>query len=241
MTSTVDLRLGDCLDILPTLPDKSVDAIITDPPYSGQKGGIKSVYSGVAPLISDSVTLGTPWGENLDALKEFKRIARYGAIVFCSWHSIGEVRSLLGGTSIGLITWYKRNTQPSLRNRPHYSCEYAWLIEYTTGMNWKPLKTFYDIPGLPAGCFAKERVLQEGSKKAPHPTQKPIALMNALIEASPHTVLDPFMGTGTTGIACINTGRDFVGIEIDPKYFAIAQKRIEEAQQQLLLPIKEVT
>lgn len=233
------LILGDCLEVMKTLPDKSVDAVITDPPYPGLKDGLKSLTGKVAPQINATITVGTPWGNELEVLRGFQRVAKCGAIVFCSWHSVGKVRELLGGEAVGLVTWYKRNSQPSFRNRPHYSCEYAWLIEYGPGMNWKPIETFYDIPGLPAGCFASERILQNGTKRAAHPTQKPLELMQVLIESSPATVLDPFMGSGTTGVACVQTGRDFIGIEIDPGYFAIAEKRIKDAQAQFKINFEE--
>jgi site-specific DNA-methyltransferase (adenine-specific) len=234
----VQLFCGDCLEIMPMLASKSVDAIITDPPYPNLKGGLSHMIGGVAPRIQPSVTVGTPWGNELEALREFRRVARFGAIVFCSWHAIGQVRDMLGGEAVGLVTWYKRNSQPSLRNRPHYTCEYAWLIEYSPGMNWHALQTMYDIPGLPAGCFASERILQNGSKKAMHPTQKPVSLMMKLIEATVESVLDPFMGTGTTGVACVKTGCDFIGIEIDKEYFAIAEKRITEAQAQVRMELE---
>lgn len=73
-----------------------------------------------------------------------------------------------------------------------------------------------------------------------HPTQKPLKLVRELIERYTKpgaTVLDPFMGSGTTGVACVQTGRSFIGIEIDPTYYAIAERRIAEAQQQLRLPV----
>lgn len=74
-----------------------------------------------------------------------------------------------------------------------------------------------------------------------HPCQKPVALVAYLISKITQpgeTVLDPFMGSGTTGVACVQTGRNFIGIEIDPTYFAIAERRIAEAQQQLALPLE---
>jgi site-specific DNA-methyltransferase (adenine-specific)/modification methylase len=73
-----------------------------------------------------------------------------------------------------------------------------------------------------------------------HPTQKPAALMRWMLGLRwmpGGTILDPFMGSGTTGVACVQTGRDFIGIEIDPGYFEIAKKRIEEAQLQMRLPL----
>lgn len=233
------LHLGDCLEFMRTMEAGSVDAVITDPPYPGLKGGLKHFVGGVSKRLQPTVTVGTPWGNELEALKDVRRVAKYGAIVFCSWHSIGQVREMLGGEAIGLITWHKRNVQPSFRNRPHYTCEYAWMIEYAPGMNWKPIKTMYDIPGLAAGCFATERVLMADSSKAAHPTQKPIELMSALLQSVAGTIFDPFMGSGTTGVACVKTGRNFIGCEIDETYFNIAQKRIDEAAMQL--PLLEVT
>ena len=234
--SDVQLYLGDCLEFMRTLPTGSVDAVVTDPPYPGLKGGLKHSVGGVSERVSPTVTVGTPWGEELDALREVSRVARHGAIVFCSWHSIAHVRDLLGGEAVGLITWYKRNSQMSFRNRPHYTCEYAWMVEYSRGMNWKPIETMYDIPGLPAGCFSSERILMPDSKMAAHPTQKPLKLMLKLVQSTGATVLDPFMGSGTTGVACVQTGRNFIGCEIDAGYFKIAEKRIKDAQQQPLLP-----
>lgn len=234
----VTLHLGDCLEYMRGMADKSVDAVVTDPPYPGLKGGLSYATSGVSASTLPTLTVGTPWGNELEALRECRRVARYGAIVFCSWHSIGMVRDLLGGEAVGLVTWYKRNSQQSFRNRPHYMCEYAWLIEYAPGMNWKPIKTFYDIAGLPAGCFSSERILTEGTQQAAHPAQKPVQLMKMLLQAAPQSVLDPYLGTGTTGVACCEIGKDFIGCEISEEYFKIAQKRIAEAQMQL--PLLEV-
>jgi site-specific DNA-methyltransferase (adenine-specific) len=74
-----------------------------------------------------------------------------------------------------------------------------------------------------------------------HPTQKPVSLAEHFIRLHTQpgdTVLDPFMGSGTTGVACINTGRNFIGVELDPKYYVMAQQRIEKAQQQIVLPME---
>lgn len=237
-----ELVLGDALTFMRGMADASVDVVITDPPYPGLRGGLQYATSGVSTPTLPTLTVGTPWGNELDALQEFRRVAKYGAIVFCSWHSIGEVRALLGGEAVGLVTWHKRNSQQSFRNRPHYTCEYAWLIEYAPGMNWKPIKTFYDIAGLPAGCFSSERILAAGSKQAAHPAQKPVLLMKMLCQAAPTSVCDPYMGTGTTGVACIELGKDFIGNDRDSDYHAIATKRLQDAAAQpFLLEIAKCT
>lgn len=105
---------GDCREILPTL--EKVDLVLTDPPYPKLKGGLKHMVGGVCPRTQPTITVGTPWGEELSVLSLFSGISN-GAIVFCSWHSISEIKSLLGGDPIGLVTWYKRNSQMSFRDR----------------------------------------------------------------------------------------------------------------------------
>lgn len=228
------LYLGDCLEVLPTLEAGSVDCVVTDPPYGGMKGGVTNRYGGVAERNNTSETIGEPWGDGLEALRMLRSVASDGAIVFTSWHNIGAVRDAIGGNAVGLATWIKRNSQPSLRNRPHYQTEFIWYVEFDGGsMNWKPLKTYYDIPALAAGCMATERILNDNNSMAAHPTQKPITLIERLLEACNTTVLDPFMGSGTTGVAALRLGRKFIGIEIDPTYFDIACRRIEQENRQL--------
>lgn len=234
--STVDLRLGDCLDVLPTLATGSVDAVVTDPPYAGLAGGIVGSHAGVAKVRTQSVTVGEQWGSDLTPLGELKRIARYGAIVFCSFHSVAQIPALVGGKPIALLTWYKRNSQASARNRPRYTTEYIWVIEFNPGANWRCLETMYDIPALQAGCMATERIVENGGR-AVHPAQKPVKLMVELCRPFSGQIVDPYMGTGSTGLAAHKLGLPFIGIERDPGYFAIAERRIAQAQAQLVLPL----
>jgi DNA modification methylase len=91
--------------------------------------------------------------------------------------------------------------------------------------NWEPI-LFYNIQSLANDTISEPNI----HEKTGHPTTKPTKLMVRLVERMPgKTVLDPFMGSGTTGVACVKTGRRFIGIEKEPKYFAIAKRRIEEA------------
>jgi len=216
---------GDCLDVMREMPDKCVDVIITDPPYIGHGGSINFIKNKGKKNEVHKQTVGNIWGAHEDGLNEFERIAKYGAIVFTSWHRIGEVRAALGGKCIGLVTWVKRNCMPTFRNRPRYMCEYIWLVEYESGISWKRFETYYDIPGI--NC-AKERIKKKNGKKALHPTQKPIQLMAELVRAGSDDgwlILDPYAGTGTTIGACKLMKRDFVGIELNEEYIPLIENR----------------
>lgn len=106
---------------------------------------------------------------------------------------------------------------------------------------WFATKGAFVFPGVrPCSVL---RAIRVAADKLVHPNEKPVSLMRQLVMAvttTGATVLDPFMGSGTTGVACMQTGRNFIGIEIDPGYFAIAKRRIEAAQAQMILPLAEV-
>ena len=196
------LFLGDCLEILPTLP--KVDAVITDPPYgigkdgqartTGGNGGRKAHefmgWDAVRPpkiafeLMLNASSKQTIWGGNYFA-------------------------DYLPATSKWLV-WDKG------QRIDQSDGELAWTSEGGA---------------LRICTMNRVELLIDGTD---HPTQKPIKLMRWCIEQAgmPQTVLDPFMGSGTTGVACMNLGRKFIGIEIEPKYFDIACERIENAQRQ---------
>jgi len=196
-----ELYLGDCLEILPTLP--KVDAVITDPPY-----GI-----GWKPRVNHQ---DQPWVDNV----EFD-ISRFLAI--------GE-RHLFWGAqyfadklprSEAWATWVKRpiNCDFSKDGRSYATTELAWT-------DWGKARFIAHVwdGGMRAGSLANRTFC--------HPSQKPVEVMEWCIPDGCNTVLDPFMGSGTTGLACMNLGRKFIGIEIEPKYFDIACERIENAQRQ---------
>jgi site-specific DNA-methyltransferase (adenine-specific)/modification methylase len=199
------LYLGDCLEILPTLP--KVDAVVTDPPY----GIGKRLVSGGSGHSFDSLVLS---GANEWDVRPAKS-------TFATLLSLGVVQIIWGGNFFELppcempLCWDK--VRPNQKNVSEF--EYAW-----TSMSGRARKFSYCANG---GFVAKE--------DREHPTQKPVALMAwcvGLVRPEPVTVFDPFMGSGTTGVACANLGRKFIGIEIEPKYFDIACRRIEDAQRQ---------
>ena len=208
----ITLHCGDCLEYMKSMPDKSVDAVITDPPY-----GINIISGGGRGMNGwrDFRHQGD-WDKVRPSKEYFDEILRIGKIVFV-WG--GNYFTDILPPSQQWLAWDKGQRDFSLADG-----ELAWSNQD------KAIRFF----SFPRGSMQKENGL--------HPTQKPIALMKWCVELSTaKTVFDPFMGSGTTGVACVQLGRNFIGCEIDPDYFKIAERRIKDAQAQMLLPFDEVS
>ena len=203
----VKLYLGDCLEVMRGMPDKSVDAVITDPPY-----GIDHIHAGGRSIKNgwNTSLYHGDWDIDRPSADYFYEIQRVANVVVV-WG--GNYFSDYLPPSMRWLVWDKGQRNFSLAD-----FEMAWT-------NQRRASRIFDYP--------RSRALRDGKV---HPTQKPIDLMKWCFDVckidEDATVLDPFMGSGTTGVACVQTGRNFIGIEIDPTYFAIAEKRIAEAQQQ---------
>ena len=205
------LILGDCLDVLPTLP--KVDAVITDPPYGiGEHGGVFRGRKGQNIRVHENLK----WDEQRPDAEIFRLILE-AAPMQIIWG--GNYFADLLPPSKGWLYWQK------LMGGDFADGELAWSSRD------KALREFTKCPK---------------GQGAEHPTQKPVALMAWCIGlmGNAQIILDPFMGSGTTGVACVNLGRSFIGIEREPKYFDIACRRIEDAYRQPRLitdeqPIKE--
>ncbi len=189
-----ELYLGDCMDVLPTLP--KVDAVVTDPPYG--IGITKSNRLAISRGLG-----GMDWDDS-PADVDFILKMNVPSIIW-------------GGNYFDLpphrapLVWDKNNA-----GRDFADFEMAW-----TNLD------------MVARRFVFKPMNMDGGKE--HPTQKPIAVMRWCISHLPdgaQTILDPFMGSGTTGVAAVQMGRKFIGIEREPKYFDIACRRIEEAYMQ---------
>ena len=194
-----ELWLGDCREILPTLP--KVDAVVTDPPYglgSKMQGGTWGAKEGFKEMLD--------WDSEAPSVDALLAIADKAPFTV-----------MWGGNYYGLppsrcwLVWDKANAVPTMAD-----CELAW-----TNLD-RPAKRFRGLVGR----------VEYG-----HPTQKPLDLMKWTIAQVDHcqkaeTILDPFMGSGTTGVAAVQMGRKFIGIEREERYFEIACKRIEQAQRQ---------
>lgn len=197
------IYLGDCREIAPTF--NGIGAIVTDPPYGME---FRSNYRRIShdPIINDNEVWPLQLAVALEALH-----SRY---VFCRWDDLGRVPK-----PKSVITWVKNNW--SMGDLNHEHARQTELILFYPG----PEHGFPD--GRPQDVI---RCIRTGNNL--HPTEKPVDLMWQLVKWTSGIVLDPFMGSGTTGVAAIKLGRRFIGIEVEEKYFDVARQRIEDATKQ---------
>ena len=205
----IDLRCGDCLEIMKTMPSKSVDLILTDPPY-GKKAdkGTNGFGSAKNRRYNGEWDSKRPSKEVFDEmLRVGKNVIIFGANYFAD----------ILPPSNHWIFWDKKG-DIAFQN-PFADGE----LIYTTFK--KPIKRI---------VFKQQGFITDSKDKRYHPTQKPSELVEILINEyskEGDTILDCFMGSGTTGVSCLRTGRNFIGIELDESYFQIAKERIEAVQE----------
>lgn len=232
---------GDCLEVLPTLG--RVDAVVTDPPYSsgGQFRGdrtratsFKYVQTSSEETCRDEFAGDTRdqraflvWASMWMAASF--AIAQPGAVccVFTDWRQLPTMTDAIqcgGWIWRNIVTWWKRGCRMQ-RGRFSSSAEYC----------------VYGSKGVPlCGEMSPQNVLvvnAVGGEEKEHIAEKPVELLEEILGVTQigAVVLDPFMGSGTTGVACVRTGRKFIGIEIEKRYFDIAVRRIREAYEQTAL------
>lgn len=199
------LILGDCRDVLPTI--EIVDAVVTDPPYGINENNKKNLSRG---KLAKPKNYGYFNWDKSPPEDELIALAR----------SKGKYQAIFGGNYFTLpptscwLVWDKMNGDNDFAD-----CELAW-----TNFNKAVRRLQWRWNGM----------IRQGNEERFHPTQKPLAVMLWVISLCPRaeTVSDPWMGSGTTGVACVQLGRKFIGIERDPKYFDIACKRIQQAYSQ---------
>jgi DNA modification methylase len=237
----IDLRLGDCLEVLPTIPAQSVDAIITDLPYGTTACKWDTVIP-FAPMWAEVKRLLKPRGAFVTTASQPFTSAlvmsntawfRYEWV----WHksrAFGHLdanrRPMRAHENIVVFSDNQHIYNPQKSNGTPYkykSAKASVLVNPHSG-GWVSTSEGDRFP-ISVIAIASER---NGFDKK-HPTQKPVALLEYLIRTYTNagdTVLDFVMGSGTTGVACVQTGRAFIGIERDAGYFAIAERRISAAQ-----------
>lgn len=218
---TTQLMQGDCLELMKTIPDGSIDMVLTDPPYGMNYQSNRRVSTEKFDKIAQDSGLG--WLG--DFCYEMHRVmkADSAAYVFCSWHKVDVFKVALERhfKIKNLLVWVKNNHgSGDLRGAYAPKHEFVFFVH-------KGRCLLRDGRRPDVLDYAKV----SGSKLV-HPTEKPTELLSRLVkDASDEgdTVLDPFMGSGTTGVAAKKLGRNFIGIELDPNYFQIAKDRIDAA------------
>ena len=224
----VTLYHGDCLAILPTLEAGSVDAVVTDPPYSsggfnemGKGGGSIGTTSKLKRIEGDTMSTNGYFSLMRRVLRSSEAVACYVFTDWRMWPHTTESVELSGFRVRGMLVWNKGWGGMGARWKSQHEL-ICWGTKVVSRM----------------GAGHGNVITTSRSGNANHPTEKPIDLVETIVKnaersgADGSSIIDPFMGSGTTGVACVKTGRRFIGIEIDEKYCEIAAKRIQAAERE---------
>ncbi len=248
----IELIKGDCLEVMKSIKDNSIDAIITDPPY------------GTTACKWDSVIdFDLMWEQLNRIIKPNGAIVLFGSEPFSSalrmsniknykydwvWDKRSSTNPMLAKITpikshevisvfgLNKVNYYPQMTEKSKDTIKRQNRKQNTNIIVSEHYSHKRVLQKNKL-GYPKSVqYFKKEVNNQYKKPIVHPTQKPIALMEYLIKTYTNeneTVLDFTMGSGSTGVACVNTKRNFIGIEMDSKYFEIAEQRIKEAEFKL--------
>jgi modification methylase len=247
------ILVGDCVKEMAALPEASVDLVFADPPYNLQlEGALSRPDQSVVDAVDDDWDKFANFAE-YDAftrrwLTAVRRLMKPAAtiVVIGSYHNIFRVGAILqdlGFWILNDIVWRKANPMPNFRGRrftnAHETMIWAARESGAKGytFNYAALKSGNEDCQLRSDwffpiCMGAERLRDETGRKT-HPTQKPVALLTRLLVAASNAgdmVLDPFFGSGTTGVAARRLRRSFIGIERDPAYAEAARRRIDAAE-----------
>lgn len=247
-----EILQGDCVDLMNSLPEQSVDLIFADPPYNLQLGGDlsrpdNSVVDGVTEAWDQYDTMDAYDLFTHDWLQAARRLLKPdGAIwVMGSYHNIFRVGTVLQDQQFWIqndIIWRKTNPMPNFRGT-RFTNAHETLIWATKSSDARPTFHYDAMKMMNDGvqmrsdwtlpiCTGHERLKTEGGGKA-HPTQKPESLLHRVILSTSNpgdVILDPFFGTGTTGAVAKKLGRNFIGLEREHDYIAHARKRIAKVR-----------
>jgi len=233
----INLIQGDCLQKIKDIPDNSVDLVLTDPPYNIAEGAVPVYDTRYKDGVSRKIGLEAEWDKFSDEdflsligqlVTETKRVLKPSGTFYCftSDRYLSDIRRMV--RSSGMVyrqtcVWIKSNPVPQVRKVKYmHATELFFLAHKEKGHD-----SFRWENGQHCNCFYHPIV--GGHERTKHPTQKPVWLMEELIKYSTKegdTVLDPFMGSGTTGVAAKKMNRNFIGIELNDEYMGFAKARI---------------
>ena len=225
----IELWQGDCLELMKDIPDGSIDLVVTDPPYKTTSRGSSGGTGGILK----------------EEINKRGKVFKHNDIEFNEW--LPELYRVLKDTGHAYIMSNNKNLKNMLmeienvgfniyktliwaKNSPITNMYYMDSHEYIIFCRKGKAKRINN-------CGTKSVFNVDNPRNKVHPTEKPVELMEVLVTNSSQEgelVFDPFMGSGTTGVACINTNRNFIGIELDEHYFNIAKERIEKAKNEKL-------
>jgi len=221
-----ELWLGDCLELMKKIPDKSIDLVLTDPPYNiARKNNFNT-------MGSNGIDFGE-WDKDADIfsyIKECYRVLKGGGsfITFSDWKKLGDVSKFsefCGFITKDMIRLKKTNPMPRNRDRRYitdFECG-IWFVMPNNKWTFNRQDVSYQRPEFACSI----------DRQGYHPTQKPLKLMEELIKIHSNIgdiILDCFAGSGTTCLAAKNLNRQFIGIEKEEKYYNIAKNRVENAK-----------
>lgn len=223
---------GDCMEIMKSIPDGSIELILCDPPYNLSKYSTGNMRFEWRNTINNNIA---DWDKvelnPADFVDEFKRILSPSGniFIFTSYNMFGKWHDAFDKhfDTFQFMVWHKTNPVPNVRKISFLnSCELI-VCMWNKGHTWNFTKqnemhNFIESPK----CMGRERI-----KNPNHPTQKPLAVLKHIIQLASNEndlVLDMFMGVASTGVAAVELNRRFIGIEIDEAYFKAGQKRMLE-------------
>ena len=225
ITEDLQLLFGDCLERMKEIPDGSVDLVLTDPPYNIAKA------NNFHTMGRTGIDFGE-WDKGFDLFSYIDGLSRIctkdaNVVIFNAWKNIGDIAKyaeIKGFVVKDMLRWEKSNPMPRNRDR-RFIVDYevaVWLTMPKAKWVFNRQNETYDRP-----CFKGS--LTPASEKTEHTTQKPVWLMENILKTLSNegdTILDPFSGSGSTGVACLNTNRKGIMIEMDENYFNIGVNRI---------------
>lgn len=231
----IDLKCGDCLELLKNIPNGCIDLIVTDPPYEivtiGGGGTVNDVKK-LNKSLKDLETADIIKGYDIEAYnKEFCRVMKeINIYLWCNKKQIPSYFDFYVNRlkcKFDIICWHKTNALPTYSNKYLSDTEYCLYFRKGKGkcfpVSYESAKTYYVEP-----------MNVQDKKKWGHPTIKPLHMIENFVLNSSREgdyVLDPFMGSGTTGVACVLNNRKFIGVELNEEYYNVARKRIQEAEE----------
>ena len=224
----INLLKGDCLELLKTLENESIDALITDPPYNIARD------NNFTSMGRAGIDFGD-WDKGFNLISwlpiAIEKLKKGGnIIIFTSWKNTTPIIKELEKINCeakDMIRVEKSNPMPRNRDR-RFVTDYEiaiWAVKKGAKWTFNRFDEKYERPLIETSVTPKSQKIDKG-----HPTQKPLYAMEWLIERLTNdgdVILDPFMGSGTTGVACQNLNRDFIGCELSDEYFEMAQKRTQ--------------